>query len=80
MGDPQVQLPVLIVAMPSNVSANLPSLSVLVSVAAFRFENLAQAVALVANAARTVADYLYEIRRQVGYDFKIAVFEGKSWL
>jgi hypothetical protein len=39
------------------------------------FESLPQAVCLVANASRSVADYVYEIRRQADYDFRGVVFE-----
>jgi hypothetical protein len=38
-------------------------------------ETMPQVVSLVANASRAVADYVYEIRRQVDYDFRLAVFD-----
>jgi hypothetical protein len=38
-------------------------------------EDMAQIVCLVANAARAVADYAYEVRRQADYDFRIEVFD-----
>jgi hypothetical protein len=38
-------------------------------------EDVPQAVCLVANASRSVADYVYEIRRQAEYDFRVVVFE-----
>jgi hypothetical protein len=37
--------------------------------------NIAQVICLVANSSRSVADYVYEIRRQSEYDFRAAVFE-----
>ncbi len=37
--------------------------------------DMAQAVCLVANASRSVADYIYEIRRQADYDFRATVFD-----
>ncbi|QWG23615.1 hypothetical protein KMZ93_01290 [Bradyrhizobium sediminis] len=38
-------------------------------------DNVAQAVCLVANASRAVADYVYEIRRQSEFDFRTMVFD-----
>jgi hypothetical protein len=38
-------------------------------------DNIAQAVCLVANASRSVADYVYEIRRQSEFDFRTMVFD-----
>ncbi len=38
-------------------------------------KELPQTICLVANAARSVADYAYEIRRQAENDFRIIVFE-----
>jgi hypothetical protein len=38
-------------------------------------ESLPQIACLVANAARSVADYAYEVRRQADYDFRNTVFE-----
>lgn len=38
-------------------------------------EDVAQVVCLVANAARSIADYIYEIRRQAEGDFRIVVFD-----
>jgi hypothetical protein len=38
-------------------------------------DDIAQAVCLVANAARSVADYVYEIRRQAETDFRLLVVE-----
>lgn len=38
-------------------------------------DNVAQAVCLVANASRSVADYVYEIRRQSEFDFRAMVFD-----
>ena len=37
--------------------------------------DVAQMTCLVANAARSVADYVYELRRQVDYDFRVVVFD-----
>lgn len=38
-------------------------------------DDLAQVVALVANAARSVADYIYEVRRQAESEFRVVVFD-----
>jgi hypothetical protein len=38
-------------------------------------EGVAQVACLVANASRSVADYIYEIRRQAEYDFRRTVFD-----
>lgn len=38
-------------------------------------DDIAQVICLVANAARSVADYVYEIRRQTETDFRIVVFD-----
>lgn len=38
-------------------------------------DGVAQVACLVANASRSVADYVYEIRRQSEYDFRAIVFE-----
>jgi hypothetical protein len=38
-------------------------------------DDIAQAVCLVANAARAVADYVYELRRQAENDFRLIVFD-----
>jgi hypothetical protein len=38
-------------------------------------DDIAQIVCLVANAARSVADYVFEIRRQIEKDFRILVFD-----
>ncbi len=43
--------------------------------AAAMVDDLPQVVCLVANAARSVADYVYEIRRQIEKDFRIVVFD-----
>lgn len=40
-----------------------------------RFDDLAQVVSLVANAARAVADYVYEIRRHAENDFRLIVID-----
>src|SRR5262249_10550297 len=39
------------------------------------FENIAQVACLVANAARSVADYAYEIKRQAEWNFRVVVFD-----
>src|SRR4051812_1789412 len=44
-------------------------------VAAAPMEDVAQAVSLVANASRSVADYVYELRRESEFDFRSMVFE-----
>ena len=38
-------------------------------------DDIAQVACLVANAARAVADYVYELRRQAEYDFRVVVFD-----
>jgi hypothetical protein len=38
-------------------------------------DDVALVVSLVANASRSVADYVYEIRRQVETDFRVVVFD-----
>ena len=38
-------------------------------------DDVAQVACLVANAARAVADYVYELRRQAEYDFRVVVFD-----
>jgi hypothetical protein len=38
-------------------------------------QNLAQVICLVANAARSVADYAHEIKRQAESDFRLIVFD-----
>lgn len=38
-------------------------------------DSVAQVACLVANASRSVADYVYELRRQSEYDFRTAVFD-----
>lgn len=38
-------------------------------------DSIAQIVCLVANASRSVADYVYELRRQSEYDFRAVVFD-----
>lgn len=38
-------------------------------------DDVAQVACLVANASRAVADYVYELRRQTEYDFRIVVFD-----
>jgi len=40
-----------------------------------KMDDVAQIVALVANAARAVADFVYEIRRQAESDFRLIVFD-----
>jgi len=40
-----------------------------------RLDDLAQVVCLVANAARSVADYVYEIRRHAETDFRLIVID-----
>lgn len=46
-----------------------------VSAIAKSVDDVATVACLVANAARAVADYMYELRRQVEYDFRIVLFE-----
>ncbi|MGY4259725.1 hypothetical protein ACVI1L_006793 [Bradyrhizobium sp. USDA 4516] len=46
-----------------------------VSATADSQEALPQVICLVANASRSVADYVYELRRQNEYDFRTVVFE-----
>jgi len=38
-------------------------------------DEIAQVACLVANASRAVADYVYELRRQADYDFRVIVFD-----
>jgi hypothetical protein len=39
-------------------------------------DSIAQVVCLVSNASRSVADYVYELRRQSEYDFRALVFDS----
>jgi hypothetical protein len=43
--------------------------------ASAKFDDIAAVACLVANAARAVADYVYELRRQAEYDFRVVVFD-----
>lgn len=46
-----------------------------VSAVAESVDDVATIACLVANASRAVADYMYELRRQVEYDFRVVLFE-----
>lgn len=46
-----------------------------VSANAASIDDIAVVACLVANAARAVADYVYELRRQAEYDFRVVLFD-----
>lgn len=46
-----------------------------VSAHADNMDDIATVASLVANAARAVSDYVYELRRQAEYDFRVVLFD-----